>query len=90
MEGRFFLNALFLRTCFHESDITCIITVVGAQEQHKAMFLKHKKRGGGQKIPNTVIGGAISFPCILEGGHFFLPIDFGPISVLAETFITKF
>ena len=28
----------FLRTFFRESDITCIITVVGAQQQHKGMF----------------------------------------------------
>ena len=38
--GDFFL-ALFLWTFFHKSDITSITTVVGAQEQHKGIFLKH-------------------------------------------------
>ena len=37
-EGAFFFYAFFLLTFFHESDITCIITVVGAQQQHKGMF----------------------------------------------------
>ena len=36
--GAIFFNALFLLTFFHESDITCIITVVEAQQQHKGMF----------------------------------------------------
>ena len=59
---------------FSQSDITCIITVVGAREQHKGMFLKHK--GVGAKIFQQCHGGGIFFPCILEGGGtFFLPID---------------
>ena len=36
--GAIFFNVLFLRTFFRENDITCIITVVGAQQQHKGMF----------------------------------------------------
>ena len=67
LEGRFFFNALFLWTFFRESDITCIITVVGAQQQHKGMFLKHG--GGGQKFSNSVMEG-------VGGALFFTPIDF--------------
>ena len=59
-----------LQTFFRESDIACIITVVGAQQQHKGMFLKHGV-GGGQKFSNSVIGGAIFFPRIREGGGRF-------------------
>ena len=36
--GRFFLRVIFANFFFRESDITCIITVVGAQKQHKGMF----------------------------------------------------
>ena len=54
---------------FRESDITCIITVVGAQKQHKGMFfLKH---GEGVQIFPTVSWGAIFFRCIREGGAQF-------------------
>ena len=35
--GAIFFNALFLLTFIHESDITCIITAVGAHQQHKGM-----------------------------------------------------
>ena len=65
--GDFFFYALFCKLFFRESDITCIITVVRAQQQHKGMFLKHGGgEGGGAKVSNSVIGGAL----------FFLPIDF--------------
>ena len=69
--GDFFFNALFCKLFFRESDITCIITVVGAQQQHKDMFLKHGVGGGeGQKFSNSVMGGAIFFPHNHEEGGF--------------------
>ena len=63
-----FFNTLFLLTFFQESDITCIITVVGAQQQHKGMFILNM--GEGQIFPTVSWGGggAIFFQCILEGG----------------------
>ena len=65
-----FFNTLFLLTFFQESDITCIITVVGAQQQHKGMFILNM--GEGQIFPTVTLGegggGAIFFQCILEGG----------------------
>ena len=67
--GAIFFNALFYKLFFRESDITCIITVVGAQQQYKGMFLKH---GGGAKIFQQCHGGeAIFLPCIREGGGRF-------------------
>ena len=36
--GDFFLTHYFAKLFFRESDMTCIITVVGAQQQHKACF----------------------------------------------------
>ena len=53
--GAIYFNALFLLTFFHESDITCIITVVGAQQQHKGMFFLNM--GGGQIFPTMSWGG---------------------------------
>ena len=58
-----FFNALFLRFFFLESYITCIIPVVGAQQKHEGMFLKH---GGGQKFSYSVAGWGGG------GGGFFL------------------
>ena len=64
--GVIFFNALFLRTFFRESDITCIITVVGAQKQHKGMFfgvfLKWGGGGGGDTFFQLVMGEGIFFP----------------------------
>ena len=58
--GAIFFNALFLLTFSHESDITCIITVVGAQQQHKGMFF-FKHYGGGQIFPTVSWGGVLFF-----------------------------
>ena len=74
-----FISILFWRGkfFFRESDITCIITIVRAQQQHKGMFLKD---GVGQKILQQCHGGGGGdfFPTYLRGGGgaFFLPIDF--------------
>ena len=46
-DGAIFFNTLFYKLFFHENDITCIITVVGPQQQHKGMFLKYGAWGGG-------------------------------------------
>ena len=78
--GDFFLTHYFCELFFHEGDITCIITVVGAQEQHKGMFLKHKG-GGGAKIFQQCHGGwgGGFFSCGFSsrgGALFFLPSDF--------------
>ena len=45
----FFFNTLFLRFFFYKSYryIVHIITVVGAQQKHKGMFLTHKGGEGG-------------------------------------------
>ena len=43
--GAIFFLTHYFANFFHESDITCIITVVGAQQQHKGMFLKHGAAG---------------------------------------------
>ena len=76
--GAIFFNALFLLTFFfHESDITCIITVVGAQQQHKGMFFLNMEVRGGQIFP-TVSWGAMFFPCILEGGRFIFRLSILP------------
>ena len=56
-----FLTYYFANFFFRESDITCIITVVGAQLQHKGMFLKHGVGVGGQKFSNSVMGWGSSF-----------------------------
>ena len=77
--GRFFFNALFCELFFFlESDITCIITVVGAQQQHKGMFLKHGVRGAKifQKCHGG--GGAIFFPRIRKGGGAFFRLSILP------------
>ena len=60
--GDFFLR-IILRTFFF-AKVTLHKTVVGEQQQHKGMFLKH-----GKKFPTVHIrdGG---------GGLFFSPIDF--------------
>ena len=58
--GDFFFKALFCKLFLRESDITCVITVVGAQQQHKGMFLKHGAEGGG--------GGGKNFPTVSWGG----------------------
>ena len=73
---RFSLTCNFCKLFFCESGITCIITVVGAVQQHKKhVFLKQV--GGGQIFPTVSWGGGDFFPWILEeGGAFFLPIDF--------------
>ena len=55
--GAIFFNALFCELFFRESDIPCIITVVGAQQQHKGMFLKHGGWGWGKYIPTVSWGG---------------------------------
>ena len=61
----FFGGAIFLMhyfaNFFHESDITCIITVVGAQQQHKGMLFLNM--GGGQIFPTVSlgVGGALFF-----------------------------
>ena len=68
----YFVNFFFL-----EIDITCIISVVGAQQQHKGMFLKHGV-GGGPKFSNSVMGEAIFFPCIRERGAIFFPLSILP------------
>ena len=52
---------------FRESGITCIITVVGAQKQHKGMFfLKHG--GGGCKIFQQCHGGRFFSGVFARGG----------------------
>ena len=70
--------------------VTCIITVVGAQQQHIGMFLKHGAGGGGAKIFQQCHGGGggKNFPTVSWGEAFFpthsrgwgtlffLPIDF--------------
>ena len=66
--GAIFFNALFLQFCFRKSYITCILIVIGALQQHKGMFLKTWKGWTGKKFPTVSLGGAILFPCILEGG----------------------
>ena len=70
----------FANFFFRKSDITCIITVVGAQQQHKGMFLKHGAGGRWAKIFHQCHeggGGGIFFPTYSRGGAlFFLPIDF--------------
>ena len=76
--GVIFFNALFCKLFFRESDITCIITIVGAQQQHKGIIFK-TWGGGGAKIFQQCHGGrAIFFPRIREGGWalFFSTIDF--------------
>ena len=84
--GNFFLayifgGAIFLThyfaNFFRESDITCIITVMGAQQQHKGMFLK-PGGGGRQKLSNSVIGGAIFSRVFARGGRgaFFFAFQF--------------
>ena len=66
-EGEIFFNALFCELFFHESDITCIITVVRAQQQHKG-----EGGGGGKKFPTVSWGaGGVFFLRICEGGAFF-------------------
>ena len=66
--GDFFLMHYFANFFFGESDITCIIAVAGAQQQHKGMFLKHGV-GGGQKFFQQCHGGRGDFfPHIREGG----------------------
>ena len=72
----YFANFFFL-----ESDITCIITVVGAQLQQKGMFLKHGVGGGGAKISNSVMGGGVIFFSHIRepggwGGTFFFAYRF--------------
>ena len=47
---------------------------MGAQQQHKGMFLKHGVRGG-QKFSNSVMRGVIFFPRIHEGGGFFFRLS---------------
>ena len=73
--GAIFFKRIILKTFFHESGITCIITVVGAQQQHKGMFLKTwSRRGGGAKIFQQCNGGGNRFfPRVFErrGGAFF-------------------
>ena len=65
-----------MQTFFHESDITCIITVVRTQQQHKGMFLKHRVEGG-TKIFQQCDGGGDFFPAYSRGGAlFFWTIDF--------------
>ena len=55
---------------------------MGAQQQHKGMFLKHGGAGGGAKIFQQCHGGAGGgdfFPAYSRGGgsfFFFSPIDF--------------
>ena len=70
----FFGGAIFLThhfvIFFRKSDITCIITVVGTQQQHKGIFL-NMGQGGGQNFPTLSWGGAIFFPHIREGGRLF-------------------
>ena len=64
--GDFFLARYFCELFFCESDITCIVTVVGAQKQHKGMFfLKHGGRGA--NFSNSVMGGDF-FPVYSRGG----------------------
>ena len=67
-------NALFCKLFFHKSDIACIITVVGAQQQHKDMFLKHGV-GEGQTFSNSAMGGGAIFSSHIRkgggGGAFF-------------------
>ena len=76
--GRFFLYALFCKLFFHKSDITCIVTVVGAQQQHKGMFLKHGAGEGAKIFQQYHGGGGDFFPTYSEGGGalFFSSIDF--------------
>ena len=48
--------------------MTCIITVVEAQQQHKGMFLKHGWRGG-KNFPTVSCGGGDDFfPAYSRGG----------------------
>ena len=46
-KGAFITYAIFFAIFFHESYIAHIITVVGAQQKHKGMFLKDRRKGGG-------------------------------------------
>ena len=83
---RIFFNALFLWFFFGERDITCIRTVVGPQQSHKAMLLKYAGGGGGggeggQKFSYSVMGvwggGGVRFVShvfhvfLRGGGQFF-------------------
>ena len=77
--GGDFFNALFLPTFFHESDITCIIPVVGAQQQHKGMFFLNM--GGGQIFPTVSWGGRCFsrvFSRGVGGGRFIFRVSILP------------
>ena len=59
------------------SYIACIIIVMGAQQKHKGMFLKHEV--GGQTFSYSVVGEWFFphvFSRIFSQAFFFLPIDF--------------
>ena len=56
---------------------TCIITVVGAQQQHKGMFLLNVGGGGVQIFPTVFWGGRFFSRVFSRGGAlYFSPIDF--------------
>ena len=75
--GAIFLNTLFSKLFIRESDITCIMTVVGVQQQHEGMFLKHGA-GGGAKIFQQFHGRGRFFSRVFArgGGLFFFACRF--------------
>ena len=73
--GTIFFNALFLLTFFHESDITCIITAVGAQQQHKGMFFLNMGRGG-KFFQQCHEGGRLFSRVFSRGGALFFAYRF--------------
>ena len=76
--GRFFLARYFCKLFFRKSDITCIITVVGAQKQHKGMFFLNM-RGGCKFFQQCHGGGGDFFPVYSRGGgRFFFYLSILP------------
>ena len=75
--GRFFLTRYFCELFFCESDITCIISVVGAQQQHKGMFF-FKRGVRGANFSNSAMGGGVRFfsRVFSRGGTFFFAYRF--------------
>ena len=64
--GDSFFVRIISADIFRKSYITFIITVVGAQQQHKGMFLKHGREG--RKFSNRVMGRSDFFPMYSRGG----------------------
>ena len=74
----FFKHVIFANFFFAKVDITCIITVVEAQKQHKGMYFFKHEGGGGTNFFNSVMGRGDFFPVYfrLGRGGVFSPIDF--------------